>query len=346
MRGVGGGPEVPTTSDVVDRLVREGDRYDAEAAFILSAASAWAYSDDRTFADMMDRYGVPNECAVMGLSNDALLLTATAYLLRSKDGRLAILCFRGTEPRNLINWLLDASTEKDPLGTIGYLHGGFYRNVLALWPYVLCRLVRTIEGVRPCPDLAPPSCGPDEPEPTTADCPKKPLEALYITGHSLGGAMAVIAAALCFQRDSEPGLPNVYEQIRAKLRGVYTFGQPMVGDKDVAAWGEATFGSKLFTHRYGVDIAPRLLPRTMGAFAPFGRQYVSTRFGWMQSSAPVRQTYTLLASNVLGAVAWLNQQIPALSNVRLPFSWGDHSPLNYMRTSQIIRVGAEFPSRP
>jgi hypothetical protein len=154
--------------------------------------------------------------------------------------------------------------------------------------------------------------------------------------------MAVIAAALCFERVSEPDLPNIYEQIRAKLRGIYTFGQPMIGDKAVAEWGQETFGSKLFAHRYRVDIAPRMLPRTMGLFEPFGRQYVSTSSGWMQSSAPLRQTYTLLGSNVLGAVAWLNQQVPLLSSVRLPFSWGDHSPLNYMRTSQIIRPGAEF----
>jgi hypothetical protein len=346
MPGVGGGPEEPATSDIVDRLARAGSDYNAETAFIMSIASAWSYAENHVLSDMMERFGIPNECTSISISNDALFLTATARLLRSKDGRLAILCFRGTEPTNLINWLLNASTEKDPFGTIGYLHGGFYRNVLALWPHILCWITRTIEDVRPCPDRAPPPCARDEPPPTKEDCPKKPLEALYITGHSLGGAMAAIAAALCFGRDSEPGAPNIYGRIRAKLRGIYTFGQPMIGDKAVAEWGRETFGSKLFTHRYRVDIAPRMLPRTMGSFEPFGRQYVSTRFGWMQSSAPLRQAYTLLTSNGLGAVAWINRQVPFLSSVRLPFSWADHSPLNYIRTSQIIRVGAEFPSRP
>ncbi|HTN91878.1 MAG TPA: hypothetical protein VL242_49755 [Sorangium sp.] len=330
----------------MDRLVRADSGYNPDAALILSVASAWAYADNQVLSDMMERFGIPNECTTISLSNDALLLTATAHVIRSKDGRLAILCFRGTEPRNLINWLLDASAEVDPFGAIGYMHGGFYRNVLALWPYVLCRLVRTIENVRPCPDSPPPACARDEPEPTTENCPKKPLEALYITGHSLGGAMAAIAAALCFQRNSEPGLPNIYAKIREKLSGIYTFGQPMVGDRAVAEWADAAFGSKLFAHRYRFDIAPRMLPRTMGKFEPFGRQYISTSFGWVQSSAPLRQATTLLASNALGAVAWLNQQAPLLSNIRLPFSWGDHSPLHYIRTSQIIRAGAEFPSRP
>ena len=264
MPGVGGGPEEPATSDIVDRLARAGSDYNAETAFIMSIASAWSYAENHVLSDMMERFGIPNECTSISISNDALFLTATARLLRSKDGRLAILCFRGTEPTNLINWLLNASTEKDPFGTIGYLHGGFYRNVLALWPHILCWITRTIEDVRPCPDRAPPPCARDEPPPTKEDCPKKPLEALYITGHSLGGAMAAIAAALCFGRDSEPGAPNIYGRIRAKLRGIYTFGQPMIGDKAVAEWGRETFGSKLFTHRYRVDIAPRMLPRTMG----------------------------------------------------------------------------------
>jgi hypothetical protein len=70
---------------------------------------------------------------------DVLFLTSTAYLVQSQDGRVVILCYRGTPPTSLITWLTDL--EVDPVKVrmpfpkqsgeddLYAVHGGFYRNV-------------------------------------------------------------------------------------------------------------------------------------------------------------------------------------------------------------------------
>ncbi|WP_437327545.1 lipase family protein [Sorangium sp. So ce381] len=73
------------------------------------------------------------------------------------------------------------------------------------------------------------------------------LEALFITGHSLGAAMAAHIAARLFT-DSK------YGEIRQRPRGVYTFGQPMIGDAGFAARAEELFGDRLFRFVYSNDI--------------------------------------------------------------------------------------------
>jgi len=75
---------------------------------------------------------------------------------------------------------------------------------------------------------------------------KAPLERLYITGHSLGGAMAVLAAARLF-------LPS--ESSLGRLgHGVYTFGQPAVGNAEFAEKCESLFGERLYRHIYAHDV--------------------------------------------------------------------------------------------
>jgi alpha-beta hydrolase superfamily lysophospholipase len=84
------------------------------------------------------------------------------------------------------------------------------------------------------------------------------LEALYVTGHSLGGAMAVLFA-----------LTTAHEE----LRGVYTFGQPMVVSGPVPERVAATIGRKIFRHVLVRDPVPALPPAGWGAYAHVGREY-------------------------------------------------------------------------
>ena len=73
---------------------------------------------------------------------------------------------------------------------------------------------------------------------------------LWITGHSLGGAMATFAAAWM----AEKNLP---------IRGVYTFGQPRCGDKDFSLQLNAKLPNKFFRFHNSNDIVPRLPARLM-----------------------------------------------------------------------------------
>lgn len=90
---------------------------------------------------------------------------------------------------------------------------------------------------------------------------------LWVTGHSLGGAMAAIAAVRASRRVS----PNV--------NGLVTFGQPRIGD--------AAYVADLYTvaHRYvnDADIVPRLPPVAMG-FVHFGEEHYINAAGYVMDN--------------------------------------------------------------
>ncbi len=92
----------------------------------------------------------------------------------------AVLVFRGTQ-RGLSNWLLNLDGLLSPWPGGGQVHQGFKKIFLQSWPLIQARL----------------------------DQLHRPY---FCTGHSLGGALAVLAASV-----SNP-------------EAVYTFGSPMIGD--------------------------------------------------------------------------------------------------------------------
>ncbi|WP_437710593.1 lipase family protein [Sorangium sp. So ce448] len=349
---------------ITSRLLKvEPGVYDRKIAEALAFTSTWTYSDVTTFASVMVRHGLLGcDAAALTLANDVLLVNTAAVVVQSSDKNVVILSFRGTEPRNAINWLSDASARMEPFPSAGRVHGGFYRAVRAMWEplkdllrglYVqqdLCKRLTSLENqwVSTCPAKDSPGtagapCASEEGERgavtgrENATAPTRPpeLSALYITGHSLGGAMAVIAAALIESDHELTGL-------RDKLRGVYTFGQPMVGDRTFAEEHKNTIGRKLFRHVYAHDIVPRMPPLTVGCYEHFGRQYNSTDHGWVYEPKNARKAITIGLSNALGVMAWVSQQISPISWLRLPFSWGDHMPINYMRVSMMAAPGAEL----
>ncbi|WP_437590052.1 lipase family protein [Sorangium sp. So ce1000] len=348
-------PLPPTTEETApaDRFeILKGvppEVYDRDIVESLATMSAWSYSDIRTFAERMARRGFGgSEIAYLSIRNDALFLDTTAVLVQSGDGETVCLCFRGTEPKNVITWLTDASARAAPFYSRGHVHGGFYRAVRAL-RYALHRLLTAavrghsicemaahldrVMGPERMPGGAPVPEAP--PMPAMADVgPKKKMDAFYVTGHSLGGALAVVAASMISDDDE-------FAKSRARLRGVYTYGQPMVGDSMFVEAHES-LGKKVHRHVYGRDIVPRMPPRTMGPFRHLGQQYSSTSEGWMRIQRPAAQAYVLLLSNIVGVAAWLTQEVFSFGLPFLSYSWGDHSPLNYLRTSSIIPPGTEM----
>lgn len=352
--------EEPGEAEIVEELVRwspdprGGAAYHKRAADLLAVAAAWAYSAPEAFSFVMHRRGISeNYYRHVAVGNDALFVDASAFLLQSKCGRLGILCFRGTVPTNIISWLTDASVDQDrfqPRGyhrgagrdpkALGRVHGGFYRNLQAIWPLLEEGLNDLIAGVPIGPAYRAPSnrataertsSGRDGRAAQTARL--KPMEALYITGHSLGGAMAAIAAAT-LRRDESCA------DIWKKVRGVYTFGQPMVGDRAFAGQCK-DFEDIVFRHVYDKDIVPKLPPVTTGWFQHFGREYRSTKKGWRHraiSSSQVLSTLSLLT----GVLSFVKQRFVATRWLKLPVSWDDHSPLYYMRVSQRPFPRSEF----
>lgn len=124
-----------------------------------------------------------------------------------------LVSFRGTESSG--DWLanLNALSITRPYGAV---HRGFYGQFLSVQADLEQELGRF---------------------------PGRPI---LITGHSLGGAIATIAAAEW--RDRFP------------VAGVYTFGQPAVGTARFSEFMTANFGGKLFRFVNNNDIVPRVPP--------------------------------------------------------------------------------------
>lgn len=74
---------------------------------------------------------------------------------------------------------------------------------------------------------------------------------LIFTGHSLGAAAAVIAAATCANKGYE-------------IAAVYTFGCPRVGNGDFCEYANAAFGDVHYRHVNGHDGVPMLPPWLLG----------------------------------------------------------------------------------
>jgi len=192
-----------------------------------------------------------------------------------------ILSFRGTEAltpgdswRKLASvardWWIDARVRRvaDPLG--GQVHAGFRHALDAIWPQLRAVL-----------DQAP---------------------LWWCSGHSLGGALAALAAARV--RDSGSG-----------LGGVITFGQPRVGDDDYALRLAAL---PLLRVVNSCDLVPELPPEALGYRHAGALRHLDA--GRRQNySRSVRSYWSRLPGN-------LRHGVGALTPIELT----DHAPLHYV----------------
>lgn len=119
------------------------------------------------------------------------------------NAELVLVAFRGTNEK--ADWLtnLNVFLKRSPLG---WVHRGFMKATELFWP----------------------------------DLPQKILEfrdqgqAVWITGHSLGGALAVLAAA------------KMLNEHKLRVAGICTFGQPSVGGLSFCRKFKEQFAGRLF----------------------------------------------------------------------------------------------------
>jgi pimeloyl-ACP methyl ester carboxylesterase len=145
-----------------------------------------------------------------------------------------IVAFRGTEqlPEDWITDL-DAKPKLRPWDVKGesiFVHTGFADALDAVWAQLRPLLLAS----------------------------KHPV---WFTGHSLGGALAVLAAYRLSQCEG-PVTPTV--------GGVYTFGQPRVGNPDLARSIPAQLSQRIFRYVNSSDIVPLVPPSTPVEYVHFG----------------------------------------------------------------------------
>ena len=268
---------------------RDDSSRDPVVAHLLGTCAGYAYADTGTIAMVMGRLGrSDNSCVRVAQTVDPMFIASTAYLVQSRCGRIVVLCYRGTEPGNLFNWLGDADTESEPMhldAELPRVHAGFHRNVRATRLAVMHELQQALEGR----SLLDPATNVDH-----------PLEALYITGHSLGGAMAVLLALLVVGNTE-------HRAIAAKLRAVYTFGQPMAVVEPLPDLA-LTVGRKLFRHITTRDIIPALPPTSWGRFAHFGQEFRYSEGEWRCAEEPTTPLSNMAGSPPLRPGASLGRE--------------------------------------
>ncbi|KAK7386442.1 hypothetical protein VNO78_26671 [Psophocarpus tetragonolobus] len=194
--------------------------------------------------------------------------TTQAFIMLDKgeEQDTYVVAFRGTEPFDADAWSTDVDISWFELPGVGKAHAGFMKalgfpvdfdNRIVSWPK---EMQSYDNGIVSWPD--------EEMQSYDKNCPlayyyirnllKKHLKRnnkakFILTGHSLGGALAILFASMLIVHDEECLLK--------RLEGVYTFGQPRVGDKPFALYMENKFKQydvKYFRFVYCNDIVPRL----------------------------------------------------------------------------------------
>ena len=326
----------PVHKNLVQTLVGAQAHPDDVIAHTMAVCAGYSYAGGETLARMMTRIGLEKcRCRMISEYVDAMFITATSFVIQSEDGGVVILCYRGTPPTSVITWLTNLQVDPTrvsfpaPAGGGAHpegdhtVHGGFYRNVRSTRYEIVRTLERAMWG-----------------RSVHADGAKvaRPLEALYLVGHSLGGASAAMLAMM-LRTD------NVYDRFEDKLRAVYTFGQPMVASRDLALHCDEDefLRDKLIRYVYANDIVPQLPPKASGRFMHFGTEYrYKPKAGKWQATAKSRSQLSNLFAIFLTPFSFLARQLRLTRNIRFNASITDHFPQYYIETLTPEGVNSEF----
>ncbi|XP_068342526.1 triacylglycerol lipase OBL1-like isoform X2 [Pyrus communis] len=166
----------------------------------------------------------------------------------TSDPNLVWVAFRGTEPFSADDWRTDFDISWCEFAGIGKTHGGFMKalgmQTEQSWPLE--------------PETEDHEFAYYKIRQILMDLLQENKNAKFIlTGHSLGGALAVLFASVLAMHDYE----EKYAWLMEKLEGVYTFGQPRVGDEKFAGYVTKklkNYGVRYMRYVYSNDLVPRV----------------------------------------------------------------------------------------
>lgn len=205
----------------------QATKYTLDNAILLGGAAAVSYSDRAACEKWARDNGFDGQFDFFSSQGQGLVDTQ-GFIAQNRDTLLV--AFRGTEPKKPLDWLVDAKFVHKPWDHAeGKVHEGFGDGLRSVWgpgqgDQILPKRLRARED-----------------------------SAVWITGHSLGGALAEMCAAQAAFVGEIP------------VQAVYTFGQPRLGDEVFAKLLNTKLGSRIFRHINDRDIVPRVpLFLTMG----------------------------------------------------------------------------------
>jgi len=201
-------------------------RWSVSNALALVQASSLAYDTPGNITAGFTAWGftsvvqvpVVDDIFAVVASNDSAILCAFRGTISEKDSRI-----------DLDNWLSDADAWQTPYTSyfegpdVGAIHEGFAIALSGIWKDVLAAIAAARTNGQP----------------------------LWMTGHSLGGALAYLATAVLTFTHRDP------------VNGLYTYGQPRLGDITFCNQCETAFGDTHYRFVNDEDIVTRVPPRIM-----------------------------------------------------------------------------------
>ncbi len=183
-------------------------------ALFMAEASELAYGDQASiFKKVKNEWGFPKV---------QFLESENTQVFVAADSQAVVCAFRGTESDQSEDWMTDANLKFAPGPLNSKCHRGFTSALKHVWK----DLRKVLEDFRDA------------------------SQNIWFTGHSLGGAVAMLAAAT--QLDEEK-----------PVAGLYTFGQPRAGDRGFAIRFDALLGDRTFRFVNQQDIVTRVPPRVL-----------------------------------------------------------------------------------
>jgi len=209
-------------------------RWDPNNALALAYASQLAYSDAATISAQLQAWGFdPARFTFLNKSDTQGFVTAT--------DEMVLVSFRGTQSNDIWDWMTDARIALRPYQP-GLVHIGFYNALNDVWHEMNAAI----------------NAGRDH------------GQSLWVTGHSLGAALAGLAVSRMIFEEQTP------------TNGLYTFGHPRMGNFVFGNGYDTEFMAKTFRYVNDQDIVTRIPPRTLG-YAHVGQLLFFDQNGRLQN---------------------------------------------------------------
>ena len=188
--------------------------FDLVNAVATARASELAYKPKADVLRALEGWGFPNA--------KFFSRKGTQGFVAGND-ELILVAFRGTEPKKLKDWMTDAKIKRVPGKGGGHVHRGFKAALEAVSTDMAAAVRRFQDRGQP----------------------------VFLTGHSLGAALAGLAVAAS-------------KSERIESAGLYTYGMPRIGNKTFAKKFKETYGRRTFRVVNNNDAVTRVPPRSFG----------------------------------------------------------------------------------
>jgi len=203
--------------------------FSASDGFNLNTARAMAWMSqlayETRFPDKIERIAKGwelNDVHILDQPTKSTLPLSSTHGVFATTKDAMIIAFAGTDPLNLLNWISDFYLGRPDAD----VHQGFEDAAGAVWTDVEAAIKRCMNDGR----------------------------ALFIAGHSLGAAIALVIADRARQD----------KLLQLQHGEVYVFGSPRVGRDDFVSRYNDVFGSTTYRFVHGRDIVPTVPPPELG----------------------------------------------------------------------------------